>query len=210
MNRSEQINEISAALAKAQAKIEGAVKGHINPAFRSKYADLGAVWDAIREPLTSNGLAVVQQLTTDEAGISCTTLLTHASGQWIEFAPLTVPLAKRDGHGVGSAATYCRRYSLQAVAGIAPIDDDGNAAVGHGEPASTLTAEQKKKIRKVADACIAAQAKGDGWKCFEEASAITDVDEKMELWEMLRGHSKVRSMIKEYAEIEKNGEKAAA
>lgn len=202
MNRSESINEIAAALAKAQAKIEGAVKGHINPAFRSKYADLGAVWDAIREPLTANGLAVMQQLTTDEAGISCTTLLTHASGQWIEFAPLTVPLAKRDGHGVGSAATYCRRYSLQAAVGIAPIDDDGNAAVAS---APAIDKAQQARVRKVADACIAAHAAGDGWKCYEEASAITDTEEKLALWEALHAHSKVRSTIKEFAEIEKNG-----
>lgn len=130
MKTSENVADIFGALAKAQAKIEGAIKGNVNPAFRSRYADLGAVWDAIREPLTTNGVGVLQQLTTGEEGISCTTVLTHSSGQWLEFEPLTVPLAKRDGHGVGSAATYCRRYSLMAAVGLAPIDDDGNAAVG--------------------------------------------------------------------------------
>lgn len=214
MNTSESINEIATALAKAQAKIEGAIKGHINPAFRSKYADLGAVWDAIREPLSANGIAVLQQLTTDENGISCTTLLTHASGQWIKFDPLTVPLAKRDGHGVGSAATYCRRYSLQAAVGIAPVDDDGNAAVGHG-PANNghderdVAAPRRKVVRAAADACIAAHGKGDGWGCYEQAAAITDPEEKLLLWDYLHSHSKVRAMIKEYAELEKAGGKAA-
>lgn len=130
MNRSEQINEIAAALAKAQAKIEGAVKGNTNPAFRSQYADLGAVWIAIREPLTSHGIAVLQQLGTSENRVACTTVLTHASGQWIEFEPFVVPTTKQDAQGFGSAATYARRYALMAAVGIAPIDDDGEAAVG--------------------------------------------------------------------------------
>lgn len=130
MNRSESIADLAGALAKAQAKIEGAVKGNTNPAFRSRYADLGAVWDAIREPLTSAGIAVLQQLSTADNRVCCTTILTHASGQWIEFEPFAVPTTKQDAQGFGSAATYARRYSLMAAVGIAPIDDDGEAAVG--------------------------------------------------------------------------------
>lgn len=135
MNRSDNIADLAAALAKAQSAIEGARKGNVNPAFRSKYADLGAVWDAIRDPMTANGLAVLQQLGTDENRVSCTTLLTHATGQWIEFAPFTVPVTKQDAQGYGSAATYARRYSLMAAVGIAPIDDDGEAAVGRSNAA---------------------------------------------------------------------------
>lgn len=132
MKRSDEIKDIAGALAKAQQAIEGAVKGNVNPAFRSKYADLGAVWDAIREPLTGHGISVLQQLTTEENRVACTTLLMHSSGQWIEFAPFVVPVSKQDAQGFGSAATYCRRYSLMAAVGIAPIDDDGNGngAVG--------------------------------------------------------------------------------
>jgi hypothetical protein len=133
MQRSESIAAIAAALAKAQGQIEGAIKGNMNPAFRSKYADLGAVWDAIREPLAGNGLAVLQQLTTEENRVACTTILLHSSGEWIEFAPFVVPVSKQDAQGFGSAATYCRRYSLMASVGIAPIDDDGEAAVGRSE-----------------------------------------------------------------------------
>lgn len=130
MNRSDSIADLCAALAKAQGMIEGARKGNTNPAFRSKYADLGAVWDAIRDPLSSHGIAVLQQLGTAENRVACTTILTHASGQWIEFDPFVVPTTKQDAQGFGSAATYARRYSLMAAVGIAPIDDDGEAAVG--------------------------------------------------------------------------------
>ena len=108
------------------------MKGKTNPAFRSKYADLGAVWDAIREPLAGNGLAVVQQLGTDAGQVACTTVILHASGEWLEFAPFVVPVSKQDAQGFGSAATYCRRYSLMAAVGIAPVDDDGEGAVGRG------------------------------------------------------------------------------
>ena len=126
-----------AALAKAQAKIEGALKDKTNPGFKSKYADLGAVWEACREPLTSNGIAVMQFPDYDaENGIvSLQTILTHTDGYDKDFM-LSIPVSKRDAQGIGSAITYARRYALMAAVGIAPEDDDGNAAVsGNGVPA---------------------------------------------------------------------------
>jgi hypothetical protein len=130
MRTSEQIADLAAALAKAQAKIEGAVKDKENPGFRgAKYADLGAVWDAIRAPLTDNGLSVTQWLRSTETGVEVETLLLHATGQYMADV-FAVPVGKRDAQGYGSAATYARRYALMAAVGIAPVDDDGNAAVG--------------------------------------------------------------------------------
>lgn len=130
MRTSEQINELATALAKAQAAMQPAVKDAVNPAFRSKYADLAAVWDACRKPLTSNGIATMQDVEATEAGIAVTTRLVHTSGQWVEFGPLVVPLTKRDAHGVGSATSYGKRYGLSAAVGIVSDDDDGNGAVG--------------------------------------------------------------------------------
>lgn len=129
MRQSECIADLAAALAKAQAKIEGAVKDKSNPAFRSKYADLGACWDAIREPLSSNGLSIVQFPRTVDGAVEVETILMHASGQYIADI-FAIPVSKRDAHGYMSAATYARRGSLMAVAGIAPVDDDGNLAAG--------------------------------------------------------------------------------
>lgn len=139
MRTSTEINEIAAALAKAQGAIEGAVKGKENPHFRSRYADLGAVWEACREHLSKNGIAVIQPLARHDsqtvggdAGLCTVTRLVHASGQWMEDDGIPLLLSKQDMQGLGSALTYSRRYGLMAMVGIAPEDDDGNAASAKG------------------------------------------------------------------------------
>ena len=130
MNRSESIAALAKALAEAQGELEGAVKDKVNPAFRSRYADLGAVYEAIRGPFAKHGLAVVQALRSTDHGVACETMLIHTTGEYISEV-FEVPVMKRDAHGYGSASTYSRRYSLMAMAGIAPIDDDGNDSVGN-------------------------------------------------------------------------------
>lgn len=132
MNTSEQVNELAMALAKAQGQIKGAVKDAENPHFRSKYADLASVWDACRDSLSANGLSIVQsprgiQTTAGGWAVELETRLLHSSGQWMADT-LTVPVGKADAQGVGSAVTYARRYALAAFVGVAPEDDDGNAA----------------------------------------------------------------------------------
>lgn len=118
---------LATALVKAQASIEGAKKDSTNPHFKNKYADLGAVWDACREALHSNGFAVVQYGTVTEAGAALVTKLLHESGESIEgLTPLLN--SKGDMQGLGSAWTYARRYGLAAIAGVCPEDDDANAA----------------------------------------------------------------------------------
>jgi hypothetical protein len=134
---------LAEALAKAQAVIEGASKDASNPAFRSKYATLASVWEACRKALTDNKIAVVQAPFNGEGGdIGVTTMLVHASGQWMR-AKIAVKPAKFDAQGAGSAITYLRRYLLSAMVGVAPEDDDGEAAVGRpgaGAPANKQTA----------------------------------------------------------------------
>ena len=127
MTHSEKINELAAALAKAQGQIEGAKKDSINPHFKNRYADLSSVWDACREALTTNGLSVVQSAENCEAGYGVTTMLLHTSGQWMRGTLYLKP-TKDDPQGAGSALTYARRYALSAMIGIAPEDDDANAA----------------------------------------------------------------------------------
>jgi hypothetical protein len=134
MTRSDQINELAAALAKAQGEILNAKRDSENPHFKSKYADLGSVWDAIRAALTKHGLSVVQSprlITTSEKiwFVEIETSLLHGSGQFLSDV-LAVPLASPTAQGLGSATTYARRYSLAAFAGVAAAgeDDDGNAA----------------------------------------------------------------------------------
>ena len=128
MRTSEEIKDLAAALVSAQAAMEPAKKDADNAHFKSKYADLSAIVSAIRKPLTEAGLSWVQDVTLEDGGIGVTTRLTHTSGQWIEFGPLVIPVDKANAHGVGSAATYAKRYGLAAACGLATEDDDGNAA----------------------------------------------------------------------------------
>lgn len=126
---SEQINDLAAALAKAQAALKPALKDATNPHFKSRYADLSAVWEACRAPLSTNGLSVVQMPTDSTEGrVALTTVLMHTSGQYIGTT-VSTRLQQDSAQGVGSALTYLRRYALAALVGIvADEDDDGNAA----------------------------------------------------------------------------------
>jgi len=139
VTHSEQINEIATALAKAQSQISPAVKSAANPYFKSKYADLASVWDACRAALTANGIAVVQSpSSTDDGRVSVTTMLVHGSGQWLAETLTVKP--KDDGpQALGSVITYLRRYALAAFAGVAPEDDDAQAAEGQKTGAKAVS-----------------------------------------------------------------------
>jgi hypothetical protein len=123
------VKNISEAMAKAFAQIEGAVKGKTNPAFRSKYADLAAVVDAIKPALAEHGLFFRQITHPADDGVCIETVIHHSSGESLACGPLFVPASKRDAQGFGSAMTYARRYSLMAAFGVPAEDDDANAAV---------------------------------------------------------------------------------
>lgn len=129
IERSESIKELATALAKAQAALRPAAKDATNPHFKSKYADLSAVWEACREPLSTNGLSVVQLPADSEPGrLALTTMLLHSSGEWLSTT-YSLKLQQDTAHGAGSALTYLRRYALAALVGVvADEDDDGNSA----------------------------------------------------------------------------------
>lgn len=118
---------IYAALAAAQQEMGKAIKDTKNDHFRSKYADLASVMDACMGALNRHGICVMQPTGEDEGGRFVKTILAHISGETVECrVPLIVQ--KNDMQGYGSAVTYARRYGLMSMAGIAPEDDDGNAA----------------------------------------------------------------------------------
>ena len=129
MEHSEQLNELAPALAKAQGQMTGAAKSAANPFFKSKYADLASVWDACRQPFAENGLSLLQSPSTDGVRVSLDTLLLHTSGQWIK-GTVSVSAKEDSPQAVGSCITYLRRYALQSFAGVAPEDDDAEAAEG--------------------------------------------------------------------------------
>jgi hypothetical protein len=119
---------IATALVKAQKAFGPALKTSTNPHFKSKYADLSACVEAVIESLNDNGIMLMQQCHESESGVIVETLFIHESGETFSAGKLHVPAAKQDPQGYGSALTYARRYSLMAACGIAPEDDDGNAA----------------------------------------------------------------------------------
>lgn len=127
MNKSDSIKNIAIAMCKAQSQMGGAAKGAANPFFKSKYADLSSVVQAVKEPFSSNGLSYIQFPIEQAGRIGIETVLMHDSGEWMSNS-FTVQLSKQDAQGAGSAITYCRRYSLQSLAGIPSEDDDGKAA----------------------------------------------------------------------------------
>lgn len=150
MKMSEQINELAEALAKAQGAIANASKDAQNPHFRSSYANLASVREAIRAPLSENGLAYTQLVRTEQGKVQIETMLIHKSGQYMGET-LDIPLSKQDAQGIGSATTYGRRYSLMALIGIAAEedDDDGNVATANAPQQRRELPKQQSPLREV-------------------------------------------------------------
>lgn len=119
---------LAAAFIAAKRAFGPALKDKTNPAFRSKYADLGACLEAVEDALLTNGIALIQETSLDETGVTVETVFLHESGMERRCGKLHVPASKQDPQGYGSALTYARRYSLITACGIAPEDDDGQAA----------------------------------------------------------------------------------
>ena len=120
--------DLFTALIKAQSEMGSAVKDSKNPHFRSRYASLAAVIDAVIPVLNANGVGVLQLPSIEGSEVRLTTILMHSSGQRLS-STVGAPLGKKqDAQAVGSAITYLRRYSLQSIMGLPVEDDDGNAA----------------------------------------------------------------------------------
>lgn len=129
MSNSAILNDLAAALVKAQGEFPSVAKDATNPFFKSKYADLATVVKTASPVLAKNGLAISQFISTGETGnTTLITYLIHSTGQFISHA-MPLLIAKQDAQGQGSAITYARRYSYMSVLGlVADEDDDGNTA----------------------------------------------------------------------------------
>ncbi len=169
MDMSPTIGQLALALSKAQSQIEGAVKGSVNPAFRSKYADLAAVWDACREHLCANHLSIAQCPSTTDGVVAVTTMLMHESGEWLSSTVSAIP--KDSGpQAVGSVISYLRRYALAAVVGLTQVDDDGEAAEGRTKKAEKVV--QPEGYQEWLDALTATADEGsDALKAAWKKSA---------------------------------------
>lgn len=136
-----EIKNLAAALVKAKKSFRPALKDKTNPHFRSQYADLGNCIDAVDDALLANGIFMYQETFENETGVSVETVLMHESGDVLRCGKLYLPASKLDAQGYGSALSYARRYSLMAACGIAPEDDDGNAASKKSEPVEKTLAQ---------------------------------------------------------------------
>jgi hypothetical protein len=191
LNKSDGIQELAAALVLAHAEIKGVVKSATNPFFKSKYANLESVVDAVKEPLLKQGIVVIQGLQDAENGVAIETMLLHKSGQWIS-STLRLPASKEDAQGYGSACTYGRRYGLMAICGVPAEDDDGNAATATapvkplsvaGQEWENCDAETKDFLSGIAKDVKAILLKDGGvsaMKHLEEQRL--QPDEKVALW----------------------------
>jgi hypothetical protein len=144
---SSSIGAIADALAKAQGEMTSAKKDAANPFFKSQYADLASVWEAVRAPLSKNSIAVIQIPTNGTDGrVGSVTIFAHKSGEFMRGRLLVRP-AKDDPQAAGSAITYTRRYSLMAMAGIAADDDDGEGAMNRKQANGTVDAKTAQESR---------------------------------------------------------------
>src|SRR3990167_4775248 len=142
--QSESIDQLAAAIVKAQLALVPAAKDHINPFFKSKYADLPTVWEA-SGPFRENGIAITQSpMDAPDEYIVLDTQLSHISGQWIR-SRLKIRVAKAYPQGFGSALTYARRYALGAMTGIVTEEDDDGTAASMPQKERTYQAAQQHK-----------------------------------------------------------------
>ena len=133
----EQIDKLAKALCKFQSEVKQPKKDNTaqaGPKFSYNYADLAGCWEVIKKPLADNGLSVMQFPVANEEGfVGVRTILMHESGQYFDSSFTTKPI-KSDCQAIGSQITYYRRYALMAALGLAPLDDDGQAAMPAGQP----------------------------------------------------------------------------
>ena len=135
METSENLDELAKALAKFHGEVGKVRKSAKNPFFSSRYATLSTILETIADPLTTNGLSIIQ---TPHGEYQLTTMLIHESGQWLRdtytMTPSRAVVVKGEPteitpQTVGSAITYQRRYAIGAILSLnIDEDDDGNSA----------------------------------------------------------------------------------
>lgn len=165
--QSPEIKELAAALAQVQGELSPAQKTAENPFFKSKYADMAAIWEACQAPLAKHGFSCPQVIVKDEL---ITTLL-HSSGQWIRSVVDLKP-AKSDPQSFGSCVTYMRRYAKAALVGVVTEDDDGNAA----------SEADKKKKPDLSMAMDRAQAEQVHEEALKKLNAAADLGALQTIW----------------------------
>lgn len=148
----ENIKNLSKALVQAQSEMSNAKKDATNPFFKSKYADLNAIREAVLPILNSHGISVLQPMTNIEGKNFIKTILLHETGESIESFTEIIYSKVNDAQAQGSGITYARRYGLQSFVCVGAEDDDGNKAV---KPAEKWLTENSPEWEKLVEAVTA-------------------------------------------------------
>ena len=122
------VSSIHASFIAAQAEFGAAVKGAVNPHFKSRYADLSAVLEAVLPALNKHGLGLLYRVHDCDVGVRLEAVVIHTSGEELSSGILHLPVAKNDSQAVGSALSYGKRYLATGIFALQTADDDGNAA----------------------------------------------------------------------------------
>jgi hypothetical protein len=138
------MKQIASALLKAQSEMSNPKKGATNPFFKSKYADLNSIREAVIPVLNSNGISVLQPIVHTENKNFVKTILLHESGEYLESLTEIVYNKINDAQAQGSGISYARRYALQSFVCVGADDDDGQKAV-QNKPNATKEVMQKAK-----------------------------------------------------------------
>lgn len=152
---SESILKIAPALLKAQKEMGNATKGASNPFFKSRYADLNSVREAVTPALHNNGITILQLNVTVDHIPHVRTVLLHESGEFISSDTQIVSKDATNPQAHGSAISYARRYGLQSMLSIGSEDDDGEAATGRNS-----YTKSNGKTQTVVSGSAIAQAEG--------------------------------------------------
>jgi hypothetical protein len=138
------MKQIATALLKAQTEMSNPKKGSTNPFFKSKYADLNSIREAVIPVLNSNGISVLQPIVHTDGKNFVKTILLHESGELMESLTEIVYNKINDAQAQGSGISYARRYALQSFVCVGADDDDGQKAV-QNKPNASKEVMQKAK-----------------------------------------------------------------
>ena len=197
-------NKAISGYVKACLELTGKVKKDgQNPHFKSGYATLDAVLETILPACRSHKIVPLQEIIPAEGGIAVKTTIYHEDGDKLELQPMPIPVDKNSAHGVVSASTYGRRVSLMAIFGLAPSDDDGNAAVESSEAEINILVDKvKEAITKGDWATLEMMGRDESWL---DVWGKIDNQKKGKIKELVKKVTEYRDQLNEFAAKDDSG-----
>lgn len=166
------------ALGAAQANMGKVVKGATNPAFKSKYADLADVVSVAVPALTEQGIAMFHMMVRDEQGAVMRTMLVHGASETSISCDVPLIINKQDMQGMKSATTYAKRIGLESLTGIAPEDDDGNAAAKAAPKAEAVRLIGADQFQQINDLIFGTETDEVKFCAYWRVKTLEDLTEK--------------------------------